>query len=322
MIKRIFQCDSIPLSILSVVLSIGILIGALVFGTFDDCLPAVGEEPNTLIGRGVLRYIIIGILLIMIPIGYRRSVGRTGILDINERVSLYPLSLILLTVLPSCNNLGFLFASGLILLLFSRVLRIKEGDPSSPVAFSGGVIIALCSWISPYFLLLALFLWAALSSLSILNWRSMVWSMLGLLSPIYIYFTLSYILWGTIPSVDFSGLIESDPVRLSSGLRIWWIVYLVVFIAISILLILQSIRAASKGVVIRRKLIRLGIILLIITALISALIFQFEGASPYLSLMSIPLAVIFQEMYRSGRPKLYSIGFLLWVVMTVVILWV
>lgn len=322
MIKRIFQCDSIPLSILSVVLSIGILIGAIVFGAFDDCSAGTQEESTALLHGSTLRYVLMGILLVVIPIGYRRSIGRTGILDFNERVSLYPISLILLTSFPSCNNLEFLIASALILLLFSRVIRIKEGDPPSPAAFSGGIIIALCSWISPYFLLLGIFLWVALSSLNVLNWRTMVWSILGLLSPVYIYFTIGYIISGTVPSIDITGLTESDPVRLMGDLRLWWVVYLVVFIALFAFVVLRSIRAASKGIVIRRKLIRLGITLLIITALISVLIFQFEGASPYLGLMSIPMAVIFQEMYRSGRSILYSISFLLWLALTIVVSWV
>jgi hypothetical protein len=321
MIKRIFQCDSIPLSILSVVLTLGIFIGAGLFGTMETCTSNSFAVRFPSLASGALKYILIGMLLISIPIGYRRSVGRTGILDINERVSLYPIALVLLTVLPSCNNLLFLTASGLILLLFSRIVRIKEGESASPAAFGGGVIIALCAWISPYFLFLTLFLWLALSTLNNLSWRVIIWSLLGLISPMYFYYTLSYILSGTIPAFDMSGLLAADPINALSGLRIWWILYLVVFIALFVLLVLRSIRAAGKGIVIRRKLIRLGIILLIIMGGISALIFQFEGASPFMSLMAIPMAIIFQEMYRSGKGMVYSISFLLWLVLTVIISW-
>ncbi len=322
MIKRIFQCDSIPLSILSVVLTLGIFIGAALLGTMESCESNSLAERFPTLASGPLKYILIGMLLITIPIGYRRSVGRTGILDINERVSLYPMALVLLTVLPSCNNLLFLIASGLILLLFSRIVRIKEGESAAPAAFGGGVVIALCAWISPYFLFLTLFLWMALSTLNSLNWRVTIWSLLGLISPMYFYYALTYILSGTVPSFDMSGLLDADPMNSLSGLRVWWILYLLAFIALFVLLILRSLRAAGKGIVIRRRLIRLGIILLIIMGGISALIFQFEGASPFMSLMAIPMAIIFQEMYRSGQTLFYSIGFVLWVVMTVVILWV
>ncbi len=321
MIKRIFQCDSIPLTMLSLALSLGIYIGSLSLGSVNSCVNHMFSDSFPNLANGPLKYMLTTVLLIVIPIGYRRSIGRTGILDINERVSLYPISLVLLTVLSSCNSLLFLIAAGLMLILFSRVVSIKEGQPSAPVAFIGGVVIALCTWISPYFFFLVLFLWSAISTLSTMSWRTLIWSVLGLISPLYLYFTLSYIISGSLPEINFGGLIESEPDQLNNELRWWWILYLGFFVALFILMVIRSIRSASKGIVLRRKLIRLGIILFIITATISALIFQFESAEPYLGLMSIPMAIIFQEIFRSGRTPLYSVSFLLWVLLTITIAW-
>lgn len=319
MIKKIYECGSVPLSTLALALVLLLFVVTELLGAGQQCTETVDILGIELSPRSIGAGILVGALLLFIPIAYRTVLRDTSILDFNERISLYPISLLLLTAMPSCNRTAILLIAVILIGLLAAVLSLKEGESPSRVSFAGGVLIALTAWVSPYFLFLAPFLWVAIGTLHELSWRAIVWSLLGLLAPVYLYLTVGYIVTGIWPHIDYQGLLVDDPSVLDGTIPLTWIIYLVVILSISVFMLLRSLGASGKGTVRRRKIIRLSMILLALMLVISVLLFSTSGISTYLGLVAVPLAMVFQEMYRKGDERIFNGMFILWLICTVAV---
>ncbi|NNK80431.1 MAG: hypothetical protein HKO93_02950 [Flavobacteriales bacterium] len=322
MIKKAFRCDPFPWTILYLVLLTAISIRTLVFP--KDC--NLSTELETLGHSIQLHHWSIGLVkvaaILILPFWFRNILRNSAVLEFSERVSLYPLSLFLSTLVLSCHSLIWIISVILLLGLFGIVARLREDESLSSASFKSGIFISVCSFISPYFFLLSLFVMLSFSTLRSLNWKSVIWHLLGVLTPWYLGYTIRYILagqWDFFQLTDEILIPSNSDTLIPTGLG--FIFYLLVTIAATILMIRLTFKSASKGTVRRRKFIRIGGLLLIITSIISVLLLQFESVSPFVSLMAIPLAVMYMEMFKEEGLRLHSVLFILWIIGTFLFVW-
>ena len=261
------------------------------------------------------------IVLMILPFWSRSTLTGTAILDFNERVSLYPMTLLAITVLMSCNALSWALIISLLLALFSSVVQLDEGKSITGASFKSGLFISLLGLFSAYFFLLLLFTWIAFSIVGNLNWRAIVWSLLGIITPYYLITSIGYIATGDIfmdPFAPFLHLVSgesSNKVGLSAGL------YILIIITISVLFSIRTLRTSRKGIVKRRKILRVGLLLFAFCLVISLLLFQFTPSTPYLGILAVPLSVLSLEFLKDDAPKIDALLFISWVILTCVYLW-
>lgn len=322
MIKSIYRCDPIQWGVLFYLLILVLLGGHIAYGI------SCGSEYDLFSQVGLLEakdwpgIILNGLLLLLIPFVFRRGMKRSGALGFNERVSFYPIGLFTITCLLSCNTTPLLIVTLCISLLVNRVLSLNEGDILSKAAFEGGVIISICSLFSYYFLIEIVFLWIAFSVIRPLDWKSLLWSLIGLVAIQYLYYSGAYILTGEfIITLDSLHMMDETDLIENRSMGFLPIAYLIVNIALVLLMLSRSLKESRGGIVRRRKVIRIGIILLVVNLVISSLLFQFQGVSPFSSLLAVPLSIIFLDMMEGEHPILYGILFFLWTLLTFMITW-
>lgn len=322
MIKKAFQCDPVPWTILYGVIMICLVLRILVFPIGCEYTGELTSYSEQLIEAQWLQFLLKSLGVIVIPFWFRKIIRRSGILDFRERVSLYPIGLFLITVVLSCNAITWLLLVLLNLGIFSTIVNLREDGSLNSAAFKAGILTALCTFFSPFFFLLSLLVLSSLSVIRALDWKSTVWHILGVLTPWYLGYALYYIISG---SLDFYGLTESLLISDSPSQEVHkgfsFIFYLIVTISMTLYMLHLSFGSSRTAIVKRRKFLRIGALFFLITLIISALILQFESASPFLSLIAIPLSVIYLELFKDGRTKVHSVLFILWLLATFLFVW-
>ncbi len=322
MIKRIYRCDPVQWGALFYLILLVLVVGnawkgspyGIEYNLFD--LNGVSESENW------LQYAMNGALLLIIPILFRRGIKESGGLGFSERVSYYPIGLFTVTALLSANTTPLLISVLCITLLLNRILSLAEGDNLSRASFDSGVIVSIGCLFSNYFIFEMVFVWLALSIIRPPDWKSIVWSLIGLVALPYLYFSLKYIIVGEVViRNDIFQMIPEYETSLRSGAGIWSILYLVITISMFLLMLARSMQSAHGGVVRRRKVIRIGIALLIVNLIISAVLFQFQGVSPFSSILAVPLAILYLELMEGERPIVHQVLFMLWLILTFIICW-
>lgn len=253
--------------------------------------------------------------MFFIPFAYRNAIRDAGVLNFSERVSLYPLALLLLPSLQSCNAAFISILVLLILLLFRTILRAKEGDSGMATAFNSGLILALGILITPLFAVMLIPIWIGLSAVNTLNWRTIVWSFLGVFGPVYLLYAVGYLSTGTILVWPWMEVMTNE--RSLGGEYSWsLIVYIAVMVGLIVLMVQRSIRALSTGVAKRRRLLRLGLWTAVCAGILSAMLYQFSGVKVYISLASVPLGVLFLEFQYDKSTRWDSLWFVFWLAAT------
>jgi glucan phosphoethanolaminetransferase (alkaline phosphatase superfamily) len=318
-IRKAFRCDPLPWTLLYV----GIMLG---LGMRFIISPIECQEGNmTVLGISLPALnswtTLFSILAaIVLPIWSRRIITDIGILDFNERFSLYPMGLFFITSLLSCQSLVWIVIVALLIYLFGLIANLKESDSLASASFKAGMTISVCTFFSPYFLILLLFLWPGLSILRTINWKSIVWALIGLGVPYYLLLSLSYVITGQahmeiLPSLE---TVESAGNARGGLIPTLFILFV---IALTFLQITRSLRSSRKGVVLKRKILRIGILFLAICLILSLILFQFGQVTPYLGLLSLPISIMFIEFFKEEKKKYESILFIVWIVITYLYIW-
>ncbi|NNC82704.1 MAG: hypothetical protein HKN79_03935 [Flavobacteriales bacterium] len=321
-LKRVYRCDPLPWTLLYVavilLLTSHFLIWPLscsegIAGLFGP-LPILSRHPyGTLLSIAIV---------ILIPFRARSLLDSTGILDYQNRSSLYPLALFSATALLSCQSLSWLIVLILLLLLYAQVIGLKEGDSLAAAAFKAGLIISLCSLLSPIMFGLLLFVWPGFSILRTLNWKCIIWTLVGIALPLYLYTSLQYIITGQLVMYEYDHMFLTETSTGSSGSGLLTTIYIFVQLSVSSLLLIRTIRQTRKGIVRKRKILRISILLLGVTLLLSLALFQLADARPGLVLMGLPLSFLFLELLKSDASRVDSLLFMVWLITTFVFLWI
>jgi hypothetical protein len=221
------------------------------------------------------------------------------------------------TALTSFTGYSIFFLTGLLFAFFLRLLYyIPETEKTIILSFNVAMIPGLAALFFPPALYLILLLWIALVIHRSAHWKSLVASLMGLISPLFFVFLWSF--WYDRTEVVLSALktlFTIDPTYL---ITLHIMDYVILFLVV-LLTLAATLRASAtlieKNINLRRNMILTLYFLLIIT-LIAIL---FGAVEKSLMMISLPAALLVAQTVQDiKRVKPYNFAFSILLILVLV----